>query len=385
MPITIWTLTTDGDNMGIETSAFTCEADALNAACEVLRMSKKTMPADLDAMTADAISNLWSETYDGACIIEPHEIAADLAELVPAVAMFTDYQDDPERPAEAMTGVRISFGELRAVKSLLAKIGAPSVAPSPAALEVLRAIRSDNPEFETGAMVDHADVTARLGRRWRDICRVLDSSPVAPRLHVAVILEGGLCQTVVSDNPALIGLAYDVIDYDTEGADETGEVMQDSGDFADACISGGIIEEASIRVVTEDDYENAAIAAGWQHGGDNGGFWYDGNRFESWKAAASADEDCPTYATAREACDAEEIHPFPEMVAGQDNRACAEGWGLFENSDTGKLEIQADSESDIFVRDGVSFDAEAEAFVKAKAAEGSAYHIAVLARVGQQG
>ncbi|UPT99359.1 hypothetical protein J4G48_0015450 [Bradyrhizobium barranii subsp. apii] len=266
------------------------------------------------------------------------------------------------------------------------KSAASPAAPSPAALEVLRGIRADNPEFETGAMVDHADVTARLGRRWGDICRVLDSSPVAPRLHVAVILEGGICQTVVSGNAALIGLAYDVIDYDTEGADETGEVMQEGGAFADACISGGIIEPASIRVVTDEDYENAAIAAGWQHGGDFDGFWYDGNRFESWKAAASADEDCPTYGTAREVCDAEEIHPFPEMVIGQDRRACSEGWGLFSDGETGgKLEIQADSESSIFVRNGMHYDDEAEAFVKAKAAEGSPYHIAALARVGQPG
>ncbi|WP_050400395.1 hypothetical protein [Bradyrhizobium embrapense] len=67
---------------------------------------------------------------------------------------------------------------------------------------------------------------------------------------------------------------------------------------------------------------------------------------------------------------------------GQDDRACSEGWGLFENSDTGRLEIQADAESSIFVRDGVSHDDEAEAFVKAKAAEGSEYHAAALARVG---
>lgn len=55
-----------------------------------------------------------------------------------------------------------------------------------------------------------------------------------------------------------------------------------------------------------DVYADAAIKAGWQHGGDNGGFWYDGNEFESWKAAASADY-AATYATARELCESEGI------------------------------------------------------------------------------
>ncbi|MGY4224361.1 hypothetical protein ACVMIH_001722 [Bradyrhizobium sp. USDA 4503] len=300
---------------------------------------------------------------------------ASAPSLVASLGAFAEMPDDPERAPEDMTGMRISFAQLRAIKAAIAG------AAMPAALTVLQAIRDDNPEFETGAMVDHADVTARLARRWPAIRAALEASSVAPRLHVAVIMEGGLCQTVVSDNPALIGLAYDVIDYDTEGADETGEVMQENGSFADACISGGIIEAATVRVVTDEDYENAVIAAGWKHGGDFGGFWFDGNRFESWKAAASAD-DGATYETAREVCDGESIHPFPEVIIGQDERARAEGWGLFENSDTGALEIQADVESSIFVRGGVSYDDEAEAFVKAKAAEGSEYHAAALARVG---
>ncbi|MCW2195059.1 hypothetical protein AB7M45_007832 [Bradyrhizobium elkanii] len=73
--------------------------------------------------------------------------------------------------------------------------------------------------------------------------------------------------------------------------------------------------------------------------------------------------------------------PAPQFI-GQDDRACAEGWGLFENSDTGKLEIQADAESSIFVCDGVSHDDEAEVFVKTQAAAGSEYHALALLRVG---
>lgn len=385
------------------------EVEDDNAAVRCDNCTWRGVASDLD-MVADVQERISAgyEVPAGQCpdcaalayLVERPQHSPFKAEAIPAApswesvaevhrdAMRVDMTTDDGTHNEALARAADAVASaIKAYASLLSPGAvAPSVAPSPAALEVLRGIRADNPEFEAGGMVDHADVTARLGRRWGDICRVLDSSPVAPRLHVAVILEGGLCQTVVSDNPALIGLAYDVIDYDTEGADETGEVLQEGGAFADACISGGIIEPASIRVVTDEDYENAAIAAGWQHGGDFDGFWYDAKRFESWKAAASADEDCPTYATVREVCDAEGIHPFPEVGAGQDHRSNSEGWGLFSNGETGgKLEIQADSESSIFVRNGMHYDDEAEAFVKARVAEGSAYHIAALARVGQPG
>jgi hypothetical protein len=72
--------------------------------------------------------------------------------------------------------------------------------------------------------------------------------------------------------------------------------------------------------------------------------------------------------------------PASAETVGQDERAFSEGWGIFENS-AGHLQIQADFESGVFVRDGIYYDAEAVAFVKARAAEGSDYHIAALARV----
>lgn len=72
----VWTLTTDGDNMAIETSVFPSQDAALGAACEVLRMSGKAMPDNLDTMTADEVSDLWGEIFDGACIIERHDIPA---------------------------------------------------------------------------------------------------------------------------------------------------------------------------------------------------------------------------------------------------------------------------------------------------------------------
>jgi hypothetical protein len=71
---------------------------------------------------------------------------------------------------------------------------------------------------------------------------------------------------------------------------------------------------------------------------------------------------------------------FNPSFAGQDDRACREGWGLFHSDERG-LEVQADSESPIFVRGGVAYDDEAHAFVEAQAAAGSKYHRAALDRI----
>lgn len=72
----VWTLTTDGDNMGICTSVFDSEDAALGAACDVLRMSDKPTPENLETLDSDQISDLWSEIYDGICSIESHDIPA---------------------------------------------------------------------------------------------------------------------------------------------------------------------------------------------------------------------------------------------------------------------------------------------------------------------
>ncbi len=66
-----------------------------------------------------------------------------------------------------------------------------------------------------------------------------------------------------------------------------------------------------------DPYVEAALAAGFRHGGDFSGFWYDAQHFDSWKAAASCD-DAATYATAREVCESEGIEvvfPQPALAA----------------------------------------------------------------------
>jgi hypothetical protein len=58
---------------------------------------------------------------------------------------------------------------------------------------------------------------------------------------------------------------------------------------------------------SEKEVTFAAYSAGFRHGGDNGGFWYDSHVFDSWKEAASWAEkyESTLYATAREVCEGE--------------------------------------------------------------------------------
>jgi hypothetical protein len=62
---------------------------------------------------------------------------------------------------------------------------------------------------------------------------------------------------------------------------------------------------------------------------------------------------------------------------GQDERSASEGWCIIDNEDR-TFSIEADHDSDVFCRDGVSYDDEALAYVKRRAAEGSVYHQCAL-------
>jgi hypothetical protein len=63
-------------------------------------------------------------------------------------------------------------------------------------------------------------------------------------------MEGGICQGVSSDDPALVGAEYVVIDYDVEGADmaDITEIEQSNGDIADAVIGGGQVEALGVTI-----------------------------------------------------------------------------------------------------------------------------------------
>lgn len=81
-------------------------------------------------------------------------------------------------------------------------------------------------------------------------------------MTIAVILEGGRVQCVVSDDPADFGKEITVIDYDTEdaSADELSVVPQDDGSYADAIVhkervSEALIDLKGIRELTEKEKE----------------------------------------------------------------------------------------------------------------------------------
>lgn len=78
---------------------------------------------------------------------------------------------------------------------------------------------------------------------------------IEDRSPIAVILEGGLCQCVVSKSPLMVGRPYIVIDYDTDGADDDDDkivdVEQADGSTSDAFVSGGKITEATIIIPVE--------------------------------------------------------------------------------------------------------------------------------------
>jgi hypothetical protein len=81
---------------------------------------------------------------------------------------------------------------------------------------------------------------------WLD-CREVELSDLGP---IAITLEGGTVQDVVTDDKRLCGIDVMVIDYDTDGADETYDVPQKSRngeitEIATACLSDRAISAAS--------------------------------------------------------------------------------------------------------------------------------------------
>lgn len=117
-----------------------------------------------------------------------------------------------------------------------------------------------------------------------------------------------------------------------DGTEIEGGDHEWTGESGAACKCGRLGLVAQFR---DAHYETVARAAGWEHGGDNSGFWYDGNEFESWKAAASAD-DAATYATAEEICRADGLLDEDEEAPELQKLAMSELGAL-----TGSSEIVA--------------------------------------------
>jgi len=64
-----------------------------------------------------------------------------------------------------------------------------------------------------------------------------------------ITCEGGLVQSVNSDDPALIGQEVVIVDYDAEGSDDYVEIPQGDGTTADACINKTEVYLAATRIV----------------------------------------------------------------------------------------------------------------------------------------
>ena len=64
-----------------------------------------------------------------------------------------------------------------------------------------------------------------------------------------ITCEGGLVQSVNSDDPALIGQEVVIVDYDAEGSDDYVEVPQGDDTTCSACVHKDKIYPASKRIV----------------------------------------------------------------------------------------------------------------------------------------
>lgn len=68
---------------------------------------------------------------------------------------------------------------------------------------------------------------------------------------IAIVMEGGVIQSVVSDNPSLVpaNIIIKVIDYDVEGRDSRLHVVpQDDGTLAEALVYEVAIEQTGISL-----------------------------------------------------------------------------------------------------------------------------------------
>ena len=64
-----------------------------------------------------------------------------------------------------------------------------------------------------------------------------------------ITCEGGLVQSVNSDDPALIGQEFVIVDYDAEGADDYVEIPQSDGTTCSACVHKDEIYPAATDIV----------------------------------------------------------------------------------------------------------------------------------------
>lgn len=77
--------------------------------------------------------------------------------------------------------------------------------------------------------------------------------------NFTIVLEGGIVQAVVTDDLEMIGVGFDVVDYDTDGREEN-EVhkIQDGPYINTAIVYGGYVEKSEIKILEKEDDETHA-------------------------------------------------------------------------------------------------------------------------------
>lgn len=72
--------------------------------------------------------------------------------------------------------------------------------------------------------------------------------------EITIVLDGGLVNCVITDGP-LVGLSFNTLDYDTEGADEDelSGVLQSDGRILKAVVGGDVISKSAISFVPQED------------------------------------------------------------------------------------------------------------------------------------
>jgi hypothetical protein len=84
MKVTVYSLTTDGDNLGIETGVYATEEEARAEIIAGLEKEGHRRGKDgfkLSAASNDELRELWEDEFDGCCKLEAHTI--DAVEIEP--------------------------------------------------------------------------------------------------------------------------------------------------------------------------------------------------------------------------------------------------------------------------------------------------------------
>ncbi|MCW5695804.1 MAG: hypothetical protein KIS96_03605 [Bauldia sp.] len=255
--------------------------------------------------------------------------AADVAEAC-RLALADDNWDDAERDYDSSGPERVTGAWLGAEAyqgpELVGHVGDGAADQAAGSDRILRdaveaivtAHRGDTPDEDDAAAMAVHDMVEMLREALageRTVTRSADSNALQHAL--AAVLP--------------LAVAH-VEDWESGAADGT-YADSDALPAARAVVDAAAALLAAADAPAPDPYELAARAAGWDHGGDAGGFVYHRPTWGSWKAAASwSGEDgmepdghgerSATYGTWRECCEGEGI----DVAGYYEAAARAAGW-----------------------------------------------------------